>query len=64
MDGGYAVDFDEYANIALFWIVFYIKNDDKIYFGGFGELIPNRLKSLLLKETLMQIFSEYNHLAH
>ena len=40
MDGEYAVIFDEYANIEKSGLFFDVKNGDKRYLGGFGELIP------------------------
>ena len=47
MDGRYPVDFDEFANIETFCVIFYIKNDEAKYFDRFGQLMPKKIKKFI-----------------
>ena len=44
-NGAYVINLDEYADVGTYWITFYAKNNEFIYFGSFGvEHVPKEVK--------------------
>ena len=44
-NGAYVINLDKYANVSTHWIALYVKNDEVIYFDGFGvEDVPKEIK--------------------
>ena len=55
--GAYVINLDEYNDIGIHWIAFYIRNNC-IYFDSFGvEHIPNEIKQFIgNKDIISNIF--------
>ena len=42
---GYVINLDEYTDVGTHWIALYVKNNEVIYFDGFGvEHVPKEIK--------------------
>ena len=52
------INLDEYADVGTYWIAFYVKNNEVIYFDSFGgELVPKEIKRFIgHKSTKTNIF--------
>ena len=47
-NGAYVINLDEYADVGTHWIGLYVKNNEVIYFDGFGvELVPKEIKRFI-----------------
>ena len=43
-NGAYVINLDEYADVGTYWISFYVKNNEVIYFDSFGvEHVPEEI---------------------
>ena len=62
-NGTYVINLDEYADVGTNWIVLYSKNDEVIYFDGFGvEHIPEEIKKFIgNRDTIANIFRLQTH---
>ena len=57
-NGAYVINLDEYADLGTHWIALYVKNNEVIYFDGFGvEHISKEIKKFIRnKEIKTNIF--------
>ena len=57
-NGAYVINLDEYADVNTYWIALYAKNNELIYFVGFGvEHVPKEMKKFIgHKNTKANIF--------
>ena len=47
-NGAYVINLDEYADVGTHWIVFYVKDNEVIYFDSFGvEHVAKEIKRLI-----------------
>ena len=47
-NGAYVMNYDEYANVGTHWIVWYVKNNEVIYFDSFGvEHVPKEINRFI-----------------
>ena len=47
-NGAYVINLDEYADVGTYWISFYTKNNEVIYFDSFGiEHVPEEVKNFI-----------------
>ena len=47
-NGAYVINLDEYADVCTHWIALYVKNNEVIYFDGFGvEHVPKEIKKFI-----------------
>ena len=47
-NGAHVINLDEYADVGTHWIALYIKNNEVIYFDGFGvEHVPKEIKRFI-----------------
>ena len=62
-NGAYVINLDEYADVGKNWIALYAKNDEVIYFDGFGvEHIPKEIKKFIgNRDTIANIFRLQRH---
>ena len=62
-NGAYVINLDEYANVSTHWIALYVKNDEVIYFDGFGvEHVPKEIKRFVgHKDIKTNIFKIQAH---
>ena len=59
-DGPYAINLDEYTDIAIQWMALYVSNNDSIYFDSLELNIFLKKSDILLKiETCKQIYLLY-----
>ena len=48
LNGAYVINLDEYADAGTYWIAFYVKNNEVIYFDSFGiEHVPKEIKKFI-----------------
>ena len=56
-DWAYVINLHEYANVGTYWIAFYVKNIEIIYFDSFGiGHVPKEIENFFMKK---QTHSEY-----
>ena len=57
-NGTYVINLDEYTDVGTHWIALYVKNNEVIYFDGFGvEHVPKEIKRFTgHKNTKTNIF--------
>ena len=59
-NGAYVMNYDEYANVGTHWIVWYVKNNEVIYFDSFGvEHVPKEINRFIGHKSTKQTHSEY-----
>ena len=56
-DGAYAINPDEYFEVATHWIALYSLNNNVTYFDKFGvEHIPKEIRKFIDNESIINIF--------
>ena len=56
-DGAYAINPDEYFEVATHWIALYSLNNNVTYFDNFGvEHIPKEIRKFIDNESIINIF--------
>ena len=47
-DGAYIINLDEYSDILIHWVAFYVQNNDVTYFDSFGiEHVPKEIRTFI-----------------
>ena len=49
-DGTYITNLDEYSDVEIYWVAFYVHNNDVTYFDNFGvEHVPKEIKTFMIR---------------
>ena len=52
-DGTYVINLYEYSHIGIYWVTWYVQNNDATYFDSVGvEHIPKEIKTFIVNKNI------------